>query len=97
MQQLGPDEELLTGKWVFENGHVISNETCDRINFLTCNSLKKIGTSSDGWSVLYQDPQDDRLWELSYQNSSSHGAGPPVLKVLTRDEVAARYSRDVPK
>ncbi|MGH0004188.1 Imm27 family immunity protein [Pseudovibrio ascidiaceicola] len=94
MKQLASYEEKLIGAWVYESGQVIANATCDRIHFLTNNTLSNVATSNDGWSTLYEDPCDGRLWELTYNDSSSHGAGPPVLKTLTQDEATSQYEWD---
>ncbi|MDB4908068.1 MAG: hypothetical protein JWO05_2852 [Gemmatimonadetes bacterium] len=65
--------------------------TALRIATLISTHLREIGRSEDGWTSLYEDPGDARLWELSYPQSSSHGGGPPRLAVVTAAEAAHRY------
>ncbi|MEQ8337650.1 MAG: Imm27 family immunity protein [Cyclobacteriaceae bacterium] len=35
---------------------------------------------------MYKDPNDHRFWELIYEDSGSHGGGPPTLIYLRDDE-----------
>lgn len=51
----------------------------------------KIGTADDGWSILYQDKEDGRYWELTYPESGMHGGGPPTLTWLKFEEVEKKY------
>ena len=39
--------------------------------FNRCESCKKIGTSEDGWGIVYIDSLDGRYWELTYPDSGS--------------------------
>ncbi len=41
--------------------------------------------------MLYRDPADNRLWELSYPNSALHGGGPPMLRNCTLLEFKLKY------
>ena len=58
----------------------------ERIEWLTKNKLHKVAVNSEQWKVLYQDPSDKRYWLLMYPQSSLHGGGPPVLKVISAHE-----------
>ena len=74
------------------DGRVVADETCQRINELTTSHLKELGRDSSGWDVLYRDPDDGRLWELTYPQSELQGGGPPQLRCLTTDEAKKKYS-----
>jgi hypothetical protein len=50
-----------------------------RIQQLIRDELVKIARDLSGWRVLYRDPKDARLWELSYPHSEMHGGGPAKL------------------
>jgi hypothetical protein len=41
--------------------------------------------------VLYRDPQDGRLWELTYPHSDWHGGEPPDLRHISSGEAASKY------
>jgi hypothetical protein len=50
-----------------------------RIQQLIRDELVQIARDLSGWRVLYRDPKDAKLWELSYPNSEMHGGGPAKL------------------
>ena len=89
--KIQPTETVLTGKWLSCGGRTVGDETCDRINDLVGSHLRKLGHDASGWEVLYRDPDDGRLWELTYPQSELHGGGPPQLRCLTLDEARKKY------
>lgn len=54
-----------------------------RIQQLIRDELVKIARDLSGWRVLYRDPKDWRLWELSYADSEMHGGGPAKLTLIS--------------
>lgn len=92
MKTLRSSETRLVGQWLQRGGQVVADEVAERIDWLLKSQLLRIGQSADGWTVLYQDPTDQRFWELTYPESGSHGGGPPVLQAIDRPEVQARYN-----
>jgi hypothetical protein len=60
-----PDEILLAGKWSVEGTKIVADQTTQRIEVLLSEHLTKVIASVDGWSQLYRDPNDGRLWQLS--------------------------------
>lgn len=91
MMKIEPFETVLTGQWILRQGRVVADDTCKRIDALTKSHLVKIGRDASGWSTLYRDPDDNRLWELVYPQSELQGGGPPQLKYLTTDEAEQKY------
>lgn len=89
--QLSNKEERLIGKWIYENGSVRNDEVSEQIEWLINNQLKRIGTDKSGWDVLYIDPADNRLWELTYPESEMQGGGPPTLICVSNEEVKQKY------
>jgi len=53
--------------------------------------LRKLASADGGWSTLYCDPSDRRLWEMTYPQGDLHGGGLPVLRVIVREEAIRRY------
>jgi hypothetical protein len=84
--KIQPTETQLTGKWLSRDGRGVADETCVRIKGLVRSHLRQLGRDASGWDVLYRDPDDGRLWELSYPQSELHGGGPPQLRCLMLDE-----------
>jgi len=62
-----------------------------RIARLVDQHLRELARSPDGWSALYQDPRDNRLWELTYPQSELHGGGAPRLAVVSPADADSRY------
>lgn len=93
--KLAPHESLLKGAWITVGNRTEACEVCKRIQALTESWLLKRATDVSGWHVLYSDPQDGRLWELSYPEGGTHGGGPPQLQVVDRDEAVRRYGPSV--
>jgi hypothetical protein len=81
--QLKPDEDELYKP----GGYAIAL----RIAQLVDQHLRELARSADGWSALYQDPRDNRLWELTYPQSEMHGGGSPRLAVVSPWDAAVRY------
>ena len=89
--KLKPEEIELKGQWNFNGSEVENDAVCDRIEWLVENQLKQINTDKSGWDTLYQDPYDNRFWELIYPQSHMHGGGPPMLKYLSNHKAQKKY------
>ena len=90
-QYLEPYEsELIAGSEV-RDGREVPDDAAMRIRWLTKFHLRKLGSADGGWSILYRDPTDGRLWEKTYPESSLHGGGPVVLRVIGHDEAVRHY------
>ena len=87
---LAPDETILTGQWITQDGRVVGDEACRRIHELTPH-LEKLGTREGGWTTLYRDPTDGRYWEHTYPHGEWHGGGPPQLRYLSDGEAVELY------
>jgi Immunity protein 27 len=86
------NENKLIGQWVFKDGEVRRDEGAARIQWLISSYLMKIATDGSGWSTLYQDPGDKRLWELTYPHGEMQGGGPPSLTHLSEEEAKNKYN-----
>ena len=84
-------ETKIIGNWVLTGKKMIADGQCERIQWLTANYLKKITFDKTGWDFLFQDPNDNRYWELIYLNSEMHGGGPPSLILLSEAEAKNKY------
>ncbi len=95
--ELKSDEIQLVGRWYESAGRTVADTMCQRIDDLISGSLTKITSDSSGWDILYQDPKDERYWELTYPESQWHGGGPPQLTHLSYDQAKKKYKLDHPK
>ncbi|NQY35754.1 MAG: hypothetical protein HRT37_12440 [Alteromonadaceae bacterium] len=86
MNKITSSETHLCGQLLIKDSKVITDSVSERIEYLKTSVLKKVSTSEDGWSTLYKDPEDGRLWEATYASSDSHGGGALELKFLKKDE-----------
>lgn len=91
MMKLEPTEIALVGGWISAAGKLAPDDTSRRIETLTKDHLTEIGHDPSGWIVLYRDQSDNRLWELSYPESQSHGGGAPQLNLVSFDDAKRRY------
>ena len=84
-------ESSIVGRWLETGSGVVGDETCRRIQLLVSSHLVELARSPDGWSTLYRDPCDRRLWEHTYTQSDLHGGGPPALECITQVQAKATY------
>lgn len=84
-------EIALIGRWVSEAGQLVPDATSSRIERLIKDYLTEICHDSSGWLVLYRDLSDNRLWELAFQESESHGGGAPQLRLVSFEEAKQKY------
>ena len=92
---LNPDESSLVGRWLAHGTGLVADETCHRIQALTAGHLVQIAKSPDGWSKLYRDPTDNRLWEEHYPQSHVQGGGPPALQCISSQAASAKFGAKV--
>ena len=88
---LKSNELELKGSWIAKDNVIVEDATSKRINFLIQNFLIKITASNSGWDILYLDTQDNRYWELIYNNSEQHGAGAPSLRYISKEQAKKKY------
>lgn len=88
---INPNEEQIIGNWTLRDNEVLADDVCRRIESLVANHLHCISTDSSGWDVLYRDPTDQRLWELTYRRSEMHNGGPPALNLISGADAAWKY------
>jgi hypothetical protein len=93
--QLKPEEKALAGAWKNQDGKIIKDKICERIEWLVSRHLKRIKAHSSGWDILFEDPTDQRFWELSYPFSHLHGGGPPTLINLEDNDARNKYGREI--
>ncbi len=92
IQELSSEEIDLRGDWLVQKDRsVVADPTEKRIEWLATQKLERIANDSSGWEILYRDPRDGRLWELTHPRGEMPGGGPRRLHVLSRDEAAAKY------
>lgn len=88
--KLKKEEIILVGSWKMSGDKVVADEICKRIEILVDTYLRKVAIDKTGWEMLYQDPNDNRYWLLTYPNSDWQNGGPPTLKVITQIEMAEK-------
>lgn len=89
--RLAPEETILTGSWIFEDGRMAEDSVSVRIRKLVAEHLCLVARSADGWEKLYRDPTDGRYWELTYPHGAMQGGGPQALLVLSEDAAFKKY------
>lgn len=88
---LTPQDTDLVGQWLMKKDAVVADATCARIEWLVANQLVLLGADSSGWDELYRDPDDERLWELTWPQSEMQGGGPPRLTRIAGDAAQRKY------
>ena len=88
---LSKNETSLIGSWKLVNKTMEQDSVCERIQWLTESVLREITVDGNNWTALYQDPADDRYWELSYPQGHMQGGGPPALQVIEEKVAKAKY------
>lgn len=88
---IDPSEIELIGKWEYIDGKLVADSVSQTINRLISGGLVRVGSSKDGWSTLYKDPDDGRFWELTYPESDLPGGGPPTLTWFSEQEAKEKY------
>ena len=89
--KLTPQDTDLVGQWLMKKGTVVADPICRRIEWLIAKQLVQLGADTSGWCELYRDPNDGRLWELTWPQSDMQGGGPPRLTCLTDDAAQRKY------
>jgi hypothetical protein len=89
--RLRPHETEIIGAWITKDGHVIADENESRIAWLIENAFVKVAIADGGWSTLYRDKEDHRLWEVTYPQSEMHGGGPRSMRILTAAAATQKY------
>lgn len=85
-------EVELVGQWRLIDGKMQENEVNKRIDWLIENHLQRLASDDSGWEVLYQDPTDNRLWELTFPMGEMQGGGPKSLKNISPLQAKEKYS-----
>ena len=91
MSNLQSYESIIVGYWKVVGNGVQADSNCSRIDDLVTNYLIEIGRDFSGWEILYRDPADGRLWELTYPHGDMHGGGPPTLRQISIDSAQEKY------
>jgi hypothetical protein len=81
----------LIGSWIMKDGHLIEDETSLLIEYLIQEKLQRIAVTSDGWEILYQDPQDQRFWELTFPKGEMQGGGPKTLRIISEEAAELKF------
>jgi len=89
--KLTPQETDLVGTWQMKHDTLVADPTCNRIEWLISEHLVRLASDFSGWVELYRDPDDGRLWELTWPQSELHGGGPPRLSCLTIEAARNKY------
>ena len=89
VNEILPHETRLVGHWIEADGRVVGDETCERIEWLTSNYLRK--QAGGGWETLCRMDSDGRYWERTYPKGEMHGGGPPTLSVLNDERLGRSF------
>jgi len=89
--RLRSNEECIVGGWEVVDGVTVEDYNTRRVFYVTSNLLHVIGEDPSAWRTLYQDKSDGRYWQLSYDNSDTHGGGTPLLRCISRLEAMKKH------
>jgi hypothetical protein len=84
-------ETELVGGWVMRNGRMAGDEIELRIDDIITHHLKKVGAAGGGWEMLFQDPTDGRIWELTFSRGEMQGGGPRTLRLIGLEQARQKY------
>ena len=85
-------ETVICSDWTIESNKLTQQdafEVSERIYNLTQNYLEKVFDA--GWEILFRDPVDGRLWELTFPKGDMHGGGPRRLSYISNEEANKKY------
>jgi hypothetical protein len=85
------NETKIVGNWIFDGSRMFADEQCQRVDWLRNNYLILISVDKSGWLKLYQDPLDNRYWQLNFEFGEMQGGGPPSLILLSESEAKQLY------
>ena len=57
-------------------------------------SLTRLGDADSGWAVLYWNPDDDALWEVTFPHGEEHGGGKQVVRPISAADARSKYGAD---
>ncbi len=86
-----PDESLLAGAWLPTDAGPAPDVVEQRIRWLIADRFECIACTNDGWSWLFRDPRDGRLWELTFPAGMVLHSGPRRLSVIDAATASDRY------
>ena len=91
MRLITHEESLIEGHWIVVAGKTEADEAALRIESLVTSHLQLVAVCDGGWSRLFRDPLDSRLWEHTYPQAEIHGGGPPRLAAISPEQACMRY------
>ena len=90
-RELRPDETELVGEWLDTGSRIEGDAVAARIEWLVQESQLELAADESGWSTLYRDLRDGRLWERTHPHSHLARGGPPRLRLITAAAAARKY------
>lgn len=86
-------ESSIIGRWLATADGIVGDEGCRQIELLISECFEFVADHPEdgGWTSLYRDPRDGRLWEKTFPESHMHGGGPPALTTISNDVARIVY------
>lgn len=85
------EETEIIGNWIFDGKRSIADDQSERIEWLISRYLIKTAQDESGWLILYQDPEDQRYWQLNWRVGEMQGFGPKSLILMSDSEAKSKY------
>ena len=57
-------------------------------------SLTRLGDTDNGWAILYWNPVDDALWEVTFPHGEEHGGDERVVRPISVADARSKYGTE---
>ncbi len=92
--KIKPNETIIESDPIILGSDEDVSKASERIDDLIYNYLIEKARANGGWDILFQDPADQRYWELTAPKGEYHGCGPLRLSYIPNQDATLKYNLD---